>query len=137
LFPGRIPSSFLKKEDVSPLTADEVRSMITSYATVLFKEHLPSVDWIILEHFSQACILMTNSWISRQDLLRADAHLLSFCQKAQAAYGEDFVTPNMHLHLHLKETIEDHGPTAAFWLFSFERFFSSLTLTSPFIQGGP
>lgn len=31
-------------------------------------------------------------------------------------------TPNMHLHLHLKESLLDYGPIYAFWLFSFERF---------------
>ena len=31
-------------------------------------------------------------------------------------------TPNMHLHLHLKECINDYGPVYSFWCFAFERF---------------
>ena len=37
-------------------------------------------------------------------------------------YGKERVTPNMHLHLHLKQCILDYGPVYSFWLFSFERF---------------
>ena len=37
-------------------------------------------------------------------------------------YGKCIVTPNMHLHGHLKETLLDFGPVQEFWLFSFERY---------------
>ncbi|KAG1137167.1 hypothetical protein G6F37_013587 [Rhizopus arrhizus] len=36
-------------------------------------------------------------------------------------YGAEMVTPNMHLHLHLKDSIQDFGPIYAFWLYGFER----------------
>ena len=29
---------------------------------------------------------------------------------------------NLHLHLHLKDTILDFGPSRAFWCFPFERY---------------
>ena len=31
-------------------------------------------------------------------------------------------TPNMHLHLHLKNCVLDYGPVYSFWMFAFERF---------------
>ena len=31
------------------------------------------------------------------------------------------ITPNMHLHCHLKQSLLDYGPIHNFWLFSFER----------------
>ena len=34
----------------------------------------------------------------------------------------DLVTPNMHLHGHLKECLLDDGPFHSFWCVSFERF---------------
>ena len=37
-------------------------------------------------------------------------------------YGSDVITPNMHLHCHLKESILAFGTVYSFWLFSFERF---------------
>lgn len=40
----------------------------------------------------------------------------------ETLYGKKRVTPNMHLHAHLKDCILDFGPIYSFWLFSFERY---------------
>ncbi len=37
-------------------------------------------------------------------------------------YGNDVITPNMHMHCHLKSVLLDYGPVFAFWLFSYERY---------------
>lgn len=37
-------------------------------------------------------------------------------------YGPSVITPNMHLHGHLRECFKDYGPVYNFWLFSFERY---------------
>ena len=37
-------------------------------------------------------------------------------------YGAKSSTPNMHLHIHLKDSLLDYGPVYAFWLFAFECF---------------
>lgn len=34
-------------------------------------------------------------------------------------YGSDAVTPNLHLHHHLYDSVRDFGPVYAFWLFGF------------------
>ena len=34
----------------------------------------------------------------------------------------ELLTPNMHLHCHIKETIVDYGPVYSTWCFTFERF---------------
>ena len=52
----------------------------------------------------------------------ADLLLLRFCNKVQELYGTSAVTPNMHLHCHLKDILLDYGPVQEFWLFSFERY---------------
>ena len=52
----------------------------------------------------------------------ADALLLQFCRRFQHLYGNEDVTPNMHMHSHLIECVKDFGPITAFWLFSFERY---------------
>jgi len=36
-------------------------------------------------------------------------------------YGKH-ITPNMHIHSHLKDCILDYGPLHGFWLFAFEHF---------------
>ena len=37
-------------------------------------------------------------------------------------YGSEYCTPNMHLHLHLKESVLDYGPVHGFWCYAFERY---------------
>ena len=43
-------------------------------------------------------------------------------RSAEQLYGSQFLTLNMHLHLHLPECFQDYGPCYSFWLFSFERY---------------
>ena len=45
--------------------------------------------------------------LSQIDL--ADALLLKFCKTVESMYGTDVVTPNMHLHGHLKDVLLDYG----------------------------
>ncbi len=47
---------------------------------------------------------------------------MEFCVCFERLYGKKFATPNMHLHLHIKECVLDYGPVNAFWCFPFERF---------------
>ncbi len=46
----------------------------------------------------------------------------------ETIYGEDKITPNMHMHCHLREVLLDYGPAHSFWLFAFERFNGILVL---------
>ena len=52
----------------------------------------------------------------------ADQYLHQFCRNFAALCGAEACTPNLHLHLHLKDSLLDYGPVYAFWLYSFERF---------------
>ena len=47
---------------------------------------------------------------------------MKFCKRVEHMYGEEIITPNMHMHGHLKELILDYGPMQEFWLYSFERY---------------
>ena len=60
--------------------------------------------------------------IAKRDVDLADQYLVMFCTKFQALYGPECCTPNMHLHLHLKNCVLDYGPVYSFWLFAFEHF---------------
>lgn len=60
--------------------------------------------------------------MSLQSVEKADDLLIEFCLLFAALYGNEKTTPNMHLHLHLKDSILDFGPVYAFWLFSYERY---------------
>ena len=66
--------------------------------------------------------LLSKQCITLHDIQLADALLLYFCSRVQRMYGTSVITPNMHLHCHLRECLLDYGPVYSFWLFSFERF---------------
>ena len=59
---------------------------------------------------------------NRVEISLFDALLIKFCTRVQDIYGESAITPNMHMHGHLKEVVEDFGSVYAFWLFSYERY---------------
>lgn len=84
-------------------------------------------DILPLEHlecwrkFVLACRRLCSRNISIGNVKVADFLLLEFCKKFEQLCGEEFVTPNMHLHGHLLDCLFDFGPIYSFWLFSFER----------------
>ena len=52
-----------------------------------------------------------------------EAHkgLIEIIKLIEEYYGEEKITPNLHLSLHLCECSYDYGPLYSFWCFSFER----------------
>ena len=83
---------------------------------ILPREHLEC--W---RHFVLASRLLCKHQLSKDEVRIADALLLQFCRRFEVLYGPEAVTPNIHLHAHLADCIEDYGPMSNFWLFSFER----------------
>ncbi|OAD70516.1 hypothetical protein PHYBLDRAFT_148431 [Phycomyces blakesleeanus NRRL 1555(-)] len=49
-----------------------------------------------------------------------------FGKEYETLYGESSITPNMHLHMHLHESMLNFGPVYAFRLYSFKRYNSKL-----------
>ncbi|KAI9030155.1 hypothetical protein CLU79DRAFT_734356 [Phycomyces nitens] len=98
-----LPSDFtpLRKKigkDFPFMKADEWRSWCLVYSPVLLLVRLP------------------------HELAEAHYCLELFGRQCQNIYGIEFISPNMHLHLHLQETILNFGPIYGYWLFSFERY---------------
>lgn len=81
------------------------------------REHLEC--W---RYFVSACRLLCQNFLKPSELNLADAFLIKFCKTVESLYGKDEITPNMHLHGHLKDVLLDYGPMQEFWLFSFERY---------------
>ena len=73
-------------------------------------------------HFVLACRLLVHFEITHTNVSLADGMLLQFCKRVERLYGKAAITPNMHLHCHLKECIIDFGPIHGFWCFAFERY---------------
>ena len=94
---GRIPIKI--ETGFSGFTADQFKNWVNLYSIVCLYGVIADDDLECWRHFS-----------------------LQFCRRVQRMYGSDVITPNMHMHCHLKSVLLDYGPVFAFWLFSYERY---------------
>ena len=117
---GRI--SFKIVSGSSSFTADQFKNWIILFSMPTLYEILPQEHLKCWQHFVLACRILCKHQLSQSDVDLFDVLLIRFCQRAQALYGDHFITPNMHMHGHLKSVVEDYGPVFGFWLFSFERY---------------
>ena len=83
---------------------------------------LPELHIKCWQTFVLACQYLSFPVLTKTDILKADMLFVKFGERFEQLYGKKAVTPNMHLHCHLKECILDCGPVHAFWCFSFEHF---------------
>ena len=93
---GKIPKKIVSSFD--GFTSDEYKNWTILFSIYCLKDTVPVPDIECLRKFVLACQYLSRRIISNR------------------------VTPNMHLHCHLKEYISDFGPIYSFWLFSFERY---------------
>ncbi|XP_016346834.1 uncharacterized protein LOC107692355 isoform X2 [Sinocyclocheilus anshuiensis] len=117
---GRIPLRI--SSGFTGFTADQWKNWTTIYSLFCLKGLINSRHYDMWFDFVQACIILCSRVISFKRLEVADGHLQAFLSKFVELFGPLHCTPNMHLHLHLKECMLDYGPVYSFWCFSFERF---------------
>ena len=109
--PNKIGSSF------SGFTADQWRTWTTIISVIVLRDLTPMDDlkcWLL---FVAACHLLLCRIISTDNIKTADAYLVQFCQHIQRLYSDYVCTPNIHLHMHLSECLQDYGPVYSFWFF--------------------
>ena len=121
---GRLPSKI--SSDFAGFSADQWRNWTLIFSTVALKpvlsqEHMQY--WLL---FVKACTLLSARSISLAEVSQAHEYLNFFCCKFEEVNGAEYCTPNMHLHLHLKQCILDYGPLHTFWCYSFERYNGTL-----------
>ncbi|KAG2190839.1 hypothetical protein INT47_005589 [Mucor saturninus] len=104
------------------MKADEWKSWVLAYSPVLLKDVLNNDKFRNWMDFVDACRLLVKPSLSFEELDDAHDYLEKFCQKCERLYPPSVLTCNMHLHLHLRETIRDFGPVYGYWLFGFERY---------------
>ena len=51
--------------------------------------------------------LLNQDYLSSGDIQLADGLLMQFCKRVEYLYGTYIITPNMHMHGHLKHCILD------------------------------
>ena len=117
---GRLPLKI--GSGFSGFTASQWRYWVTVYSPIALKGILPNAylnPWLL---YVKACRTLCAQSVSHSDLITADKQLEQFCKCHEQLFGSGHCTMNMHLHLHLKECIEEFGPSPTFWCFSLERF---------------
>ena len=117
---GRIPLKI--QSGCSSFTADQFKNWVLYYSLLSLHGNLISSDLECWRHFVLACTILCSKRITIANLQLADALLLQFCRRSERQYGENIVTPNMHMMCHLKDCILDYGPIHEFWLFPYERY---------------
>src|ERR1043165_7226286 len=110
---GQIPYKISTGDGFFSFTADQWKSFILIYAILLM--------WNILANFVKACSLLTCWIINIGMLTQAHDRLLQVALLIEENYGQELITPNIHLSLHITDCCEDYGPLYSFWCYSFER----------------
>ena len=108
--------------DYGGYTASQWKNWILIYSMFFLKDLLPETHLRCWQTFVLACQFLCTPVLSKTDIIKADLLFVKFGERFENLYDKKAVTPNMHLHCHLKECVIDCGPVHAFWFFSFERF---------------
>lgn len=91
------------------------------FSVYALKGLLPNDHFDCWRKFVLACKILCSRSLTTNHVKVAHLLLISFCESVERAFGNEVITPNMHLHAHLDNCMYDFGPVYAFWLFSFER----------------
>ena len=123
---GRIPRKIGSQNGFSTITADEWKNWIILYSVFALDGILPPLHFQCWCLFVKACRLVCQLVINDDDIQSAHEILLQFCNAFEHLYGKESCTPNMHLACHLRESLIDYGPLAAFSAYSFECYNGAL-----------
>ena len=117
---GRLPHRIAS--NYGGYTALQWKNWTLIYSLFSLKKLLSEGHLRCWQTFVVAYQYMCSPIMSKTDIVKADLLFVKFGQTFEHLYGKKFVTPNMHLHCHLKECVIDCGPVHTFCCFSFERF---------------
>lgn len=116
---GRIPLKIAS--GFANFTAEQWRNWVLIYSLCSVKGYIPHQHYDCWLLFVKAVSLLCCRQITLQEIEKADALLMDFCETFERLYGKEKYTINLHLHGHLRDCILDFGPVYSFWLFAFER----------------
>ncbi|KAK3107637.1 hypothetical protein FSP39_018865 [Pinctada imbricata] len=117
---GRIPTNIAS--NYGTFTAEEWKNWVLIYSLFCLSGILQSDHLKAWQRFVLACRHLCQPTIPKTRLRIAHRLFLQFTKDVEELYGPEFLTPNIHLHGHLVECIENYGSIYGFWAFSFERY---------------
>lgn len=117
---GRIPRKL--ETGFAGFTADQLKNWVNLYSIPCLHSILPNENMENWRRFVLACRILCQHSITVEQIALADALFLQFCKGIEHLYGKSVITPNMHMHCHLREVLLDYGPVYSFWCFSYERY---------------
>jgi len=118
---GRRPVRIATGEGFSNFTADMWKTFILIFVTPITWDLLVDIDRRILAYFVRACKILTSRALQKRELNEAFTKLVEMNKLIEQKYGQEKISPNLHLCLHICECALDYGPLSSFWCFSFER----------------
>jgi len=116
---GRIPLKIASR--FAGFTADQWKTWCLFYSILALRDILPEEHRLYWQSFVDCLSIWGQTIINREEIENGDLAMKDFLIKVEAVWGSKIVTPNMHMHLHLKECLLDYGPLYSFWCFPFER----------------
>src|SRR5205085_5882520 len=97
------------------------KTFIIIFATPITWDFLDKVDKKILAYFVHACKILISCELLKSELSEAFSKLVNMNKLIEQKYGQEKISPNLHLCLHICEYALDYGPLSSFSCFSFER----------------
>ncbi|XP_061190105.1 uncharacterized protein LOC133197961 [Saccostrea echinata] len=116
---GKLPKKFASS--YGSFNADQWKNWTIMFSVYALKDLLPNDHFDYWRKFVLACKFLCSRSLTKNHVKVAHLLLISFCESVERAFGDEVITPNIHLHAHLDKCLYDFGPVYAFWLFSFER----------------
>lgn len=117
---GRITTSVTSNYKM--MKADEWKHWVMVYSMYCLYGVLSQRDLNIWSLFVKGCHLICRPVVSSADVQKAHELFEFFGKQFESRYGSQYLVPNMHMLLHIKDCIIDFGPVYSFWCFGFERF---------------
>ena len=114
--PNKISSNFAR------LTANEWKNWTLLFSLIALRDTLPQEHLMCWQLFVNACSIISSAILSDDEITKAQDLMHEFFISAERLYGSEFITFNMHLHLHIHDVLRNYGPCYGYWLFSYERY---------------
>ena len=128
---GRICSSI--GSNWKNMNAHEWKNFVLLYSIFCLEGLLPVRELNCFILFVKACHILCKPFISVAEANEAHIFLKAYNNNFSEIYGEQRCKPNMHLALHLRESILDYGPIFSCWtshLSATTEYWAHITLTA-------